>query len=562
MLFGAALETMGIGLLLPLLALMTQQDLLIQHKALSPWLEKLGNPDQVTLVIIVMTAFMAINLIRIMFIAASAWIQTQFVKRFIAGLSHRLYAGYLSQPYTFHMQRNSAQLIRNTTSEVVMVANIVRNSLVLFTEFFVIAAIAALLLAVDPLGVLSVMTVMVAVAWYFHHLTRHRIYRWGKQRQQSEDMRIQQLQQGFGGVKEIKLMRLESFILEQYERYNFDNAQASQRHTFVQALPRLWLEMLAILGMGTYVIAVLLQGTPVEVLVLTLGLFVAAAFRLMPSVNRVLGSLQGIRFGTPSLLHLATEVESFAGQPTPVSPIRGPVWFSQAIVIDGVTYSYPTGNKPVLKQVSITIPRGSSVGFIGGSGAGKSTLIDLVLGLLTPTHGAVNADGIDIRERLGAWQSQIGYVPQTIYLTDVSLRRNIAFGLPEAQVDDVAVQRAMRLAQLEAFIEDLPQGLDTIVGERGVRLSGGQRQRIGIARALYYDPPVLVLDEATSALDNTIEEDLMGAISALHGQKTLLIVAHRLTTVARCDMIYRLGEGGILESGPPDSGLLNLSSDK
>ena len=553
MVVGAALEMLGIGSLLPLLALMTQPDLITQHAALRPWLALIGSPDQVRLIMIAMGAFMIINLLRVGFLGVTAWLQTNFIKRLVVDLSQRLYRGYLAQPYTFHLARNSSQLMRNTTGEVALVAGVAQNTLGLFTELLVTLAIAGLLLAVDPMGVLLVISLLGTAAWWFHRVTDHRIYRWGEQRRLADDVRYQQVLQGLGGVKEIKLLGLEAFVLDEYYPYSQASAHANQRHTFVQALPRLWLELLVILGLGGYVIAVLAQGKPVDLLVPTLGLFGAAAFRLMPSANRILGAVQGVRFGTPAVQNLVSEINAFPAVTLPERPVRRPAWFSQAITLDGVSYTYPTGHKPALHQITLEVPIGTAVGFVGGSGAGKSTLIDLILGLLSPTKGIVRVDGVDIRGRLGDWQGQIGYVPQTIYLTDDSLRRNIAFGLPEAQIDDDAVWRAVRLAQLESFVADLPQGLETCVGERGVRLSGGQRQRIGIARALYYDPPVLVLDEATSALDNATEEDLMAAVNALHGQKTLLIVAHRLTTVARCDMIYRLEEGRIVESGPPSA---------
>ena len=223
--------------------------------------------------------------------------------------------------------------------------------------------------------------------------------------------------------------------------------------------------------------------------------------------------------------------------------------FRATLELSQITYSYPGAAEPALKDLSLTIQRGESVGFIGASGAGKSTLVDILLGLLTPDTGEVRVDGKDIQENLRNWQDQIGYVPQSIYLTDDTLRCNVAFGLTDEQIDDEAVQRAIQAAQLEEFVASLPEGLETIVGEHGVRLSGGQRQRIGIARALYHDPVVLVLDEATSALDAVTERDVMQAVYALHGDKTLLIVAHRLSTVAHCDKLVRLEEGRVVEEG-------------
>ena len=230
-----------------------------------------------------------------------------------------------------------------------------------------------------------------------------------------------------------------------------------------------------------------------------------------------------------------------------------PLAFKAKLIIEGVSFRYPSTDVQALRGVSLSIERCSSVGFIGASGSGKSTLMDIILGLLTPERGTVKVDGIDIQTNLRGWQSQIGYVPQSIVLTDDTLRRNVAFGLSTKQIDEAAVWRALRSAQLEQFVNDLPDGLDTLVGERGVRLSGGQRQRIGIARALYHDPPVLVLDEATSSLDAATERDFMDVVCALQGAKTVLIVAHRLSTVERCDCLYRLEEGRVVAAGSPAS---------
>jgi ABC-type multidrug transport system fused ATPase/permease subunit len=226
-----------------------------------------------------------------------------------------------------------------------------------------------------------------------------------------------------------------------------------------------------------------------------------------------------------------------------------PMPFCDSIVLENVRFRYPASRENVLDAVSIRIPHGASVGFVGGSGAGKSTLVDVILGLLPPSAGRVTVDGNDIHDNLRGWQDTIGYVSQTIYLCDDSIRRNIAFGVPEKDIDDGAVKRALKAAQLDEFVTSLPAGADTFVGERGVRLSGGQRQRIGIARALYHDPKVLVLDEATSALDIDTEKGVMAAVNALHGTKTLIIVAHRLTTVADCDTLYRLDKGRVVQSG-------------
>jgi ABC-type multidrug transport system fused ATPase/permease subunit len=276
----------------------------------------------------------------------------------------------------------------------------------------------------------------------------------------------------------------------------------------------------------------------------------------MPSVNRVLSAVQYLRYGLPVINTLHEELQLAVPEPAAQNN-NGAATFQHEIRLTDITYTYPNAPAPALNQLSLSIQKDESVGFIGPSGSGKSTLVDVVLGLLTPSAGQVVVDSKDIQQNLRHWQDRIGYVPQSIYLTDDTLKRNVAFGLPDGQIDDIAVQRAIQAAQLDEFVASLPDGLETLVGERGIRLSGGQRQRIGIARALYHDPVVLVLDEATSALDIATERGVMQAVTALHGSKTILIVAHRLSTVEHCNRLYRLHEGRVVEEGTPSTMVFN-----
>lgn len=552
MLIGMVLETLGVGLVIPAIALLTQSDFARNYPILQSVLQALGNPSQQTLVIGGMLVLVGVYLIKALFLALLAWQQTRFAFGVQVQLSQRLFTTYLRQPYMFHLQRNSAQLIRNVITEVsLFTGNGILPGLLLITESLVLLGLCSLLLIVEPLGALIVLSVLGTAAWGFNRVTRTHIARWGEARQYHEGLRIQHLQQGLGGAKDVKLLGRETDFLEQYRVHNAEGARVGRLQLTLQQLPRLWLELLAVSGLAILVFSMLAQGRVLEAVLPTLGMFAAAAFRLMPSVNRVLGSVQSLRYGLPVIDLLHTEINLVTPEDTSThSPIT---LFQIALELSQITYAYPSAAQPALKDVSLAIQRGESVGFIGTSGAGKSTLVDILLGLLTPDTGEVRVDGKDIQVNLRNWQDQIGYVPQSIFLTDDTLRRNVAFGLPNEQIDDTAIQRAIQAAQLEDFVASLPDGLETLVGERGIRLSGGQRQRIGIARALYHDPAVLVLDEATSSLDTATEHDVMQAVRALQGTKTIIIIAHRLSTVAHCDRLYRLERGRVVEEGAPDS---------
>jgi ABC-type multidrug transport system fused ATPase/permease subunit len=547
MLVGMVFETAGIGLVIPAVALMTEADLAGRYPAAIPILKMLGNPSQERLVIGGMVTLVVFYAIRTVFLAFLAWRQSRFVYGLQADLSQRLFAGYLRQPYTFHLERNSAQLIRNTINQVSTITSVLQQGLLLLTELTVLFGIAVMLLAVEPFGATLVMGTLAVAAWGFNRLTKRHILRWGVALQWHEGLRIQYLQEGLGGAKDVKLLGREQEFLVQYDMHNSGAARYFERQSALQALPRLWLEFLAIVGLAALVLTMIVQGKPLQMLLPTLGLFAAAAFRLMPSVNRLLGALQTVKFSGPAIDSLYGEfvlVKQGAAEQRSHA-----LTFEHELALDQVEFCYPGASAPALRGISLKVERGASIGFIGGSGAGKSTLVDVILGLLTPDSGSVKVDGMEIQERMRGWQNLIGYVPQSIYLTDDTLRRNVAFGLANEQIDDEAVWRAIRAAQLDQFVASLPLGLQTVVGERGVRLSGGQRQRIGIARALYHNPSVLVLDEATSSLDMETEEGVMQAVRALHGEKTILIVAHRLSTVAHCDRLFRLEQGKIVEQG-------------
>lgn len=555
MVVGMGLEMLGIGLIIPAVTLLLQTAPSETYPPLAVVVEMLGQPTQVQLITGAMLLLVGVYLVKALFLGFLAWYQNDFAFGVQRHISRELFATYLYQPYAFHLQRNSAQLIRNAVNEVHKLWFLILNpTLVVLGEGLVLVGVTCLLFIVEPIGALIVVLVLGCAAWGFHLYTRGRLLRLGIARQHHDGQRIQELQQGLGGVKEAKLLGRESGFLAKYEEHNAESARVEQFQATLQLLPRLWIELLAVTGLATLIITMLMQGQAAASIVPTLGLFAAAAFRLMPSAYRVLGAVQNLPYGMPVIKMLREELKLTPELPANAEPSvnsRVANSFKNDIRLVDVDYMYPSSPEFALKGLNISIRKGDSIGFVGPSGSGKSTLVDIVLGLLTPTSGEVRVDKKNIQTGLRSWQDQIGYVPQSVYLTDDTLRNNVAFGIPSDQIDEGAVARAVQAAQLDTFVANQPHGLDTVVGERGVRLSGGQLQRIGIARALYHDPSVLVLDEATSALDTLTEKGVMDSVEALQGSKTLLIVAHRLSTVEHCSRLYQLDRGRVIAEGAP-----------
>jgi len=566
MLVGMVLETLGVGLIVPALALLSDPNIVERYPKVALILQKLSptgwlpsilpthpfaQPDPAVQVfggaMIVLVLFFSS---KAAFLAYLAWQQTRLVFRAQVALTQELFSIYLRQPYTFHLQRNSAELIRNATTEVGQFAGAFISAINLTTEVLVVTGISVLLVAFQPVGALSVLVLFALAGGIFYRAAKGRAKIWGETRLFHEGKKIQHLQQGLGGVKEVKLLGREEDFLSQFFHHTAGSAKMSERQVIFLALPRLFLEWVAVAGLALLVLSLVLQGRSGAFIIATMGLFGVAAFRVMPSVNRIVSCLQILRFSEPAIETIDDEIRTLRDQagdlPAAASESDriGSDW--KCLQLRQVGFRYPEAAQPTLEDINLQIGRGLSVGFIGGSGAGKSTLIDLIMGLYLPDTGAVVLDGTDIRTNLRAWQNDIGYVPQTIFLTDDSLRRNVAFGIPEEKIDEEKVRVAIEAAQLVDFVASLPDGLETQVGERGVRISGGQRQRIGIARALYHQPSVLVLDEATSALDIATERNVMNSVQALRFSKTILIVAHRLTTVEKCSLIFRMEGGRII----------------
>lgn len=547
LLVGTVLETLGLGLIIPTLAVITRPDIAQEYPWAEPYLSLLGDPTQGQLTSWALGLLVTFYVAKGLFLLFLAWNQARFAYTLSEVLGTGLLAGYLSQPYRFHLQRNSATLVRNITGEVSQFTGAALNLLRLQTELSAMIGIAALLVVVEPLGALVAMLLLGSMAYVFHWFSRGLLEQWGGERQHHDELRHQHLFQSLGGVKEIAVLGRTGYFVGRFAEHNKASFGISVRFQTIQQLPRLWLEVVGVASLAGAVFIMLGRGRDLESFIPTLAVFVAATFRLIPSLNRIVGSVQSLKYSLPVIDLLYDEYKILDSEQPHARTAE--IALHSDIRLDDVSFAYPLAETRAIEHLSIRIPAGTSVGLVGESGAGKSTLVDIILGLFTPTEGRVLIDGADVQTALRGWQDMIGYVPQSIYLTDDSLRNNVAFGVPRDEIDEEAVTAAIGAAQLEWFVRSLPEGLDSIVGEHGVRLSGGQRQRIGVARALYHKPAVLVLDEATSALDSMTEDGVMEAVNALRGSRTLIIVAHRSSTVSECDQIYQLERGRLVNQG-------------
>lgn len=553
---GAGLETLGIGLMFPLVGVMAAPELMEKHPLIAQISRQLGIDTPQRLLFWGGLALLALYLFKNTYLAALNYAQFRFIFNKQARISRSLFSAYLRAPYVFHLQRNSSELVRNFTTEISgLFAGVITPLFILAAESLVLLAILLFLLAVDPFTTLTLVAAVIVVAALFY-LTIGSILRTSSQRRsENSTLQIKLVNQGLGSLREIRILGKESFFEGIFDRAANRYADAARSFSTVNASPRLILETLAAAGLVAVVLLLSGKANPQTALP-TLAMFGMAALRIMPSMTRIMSAVSSIRFYRPALDAVLTDLDmaEASNATAPGSAIaagrdRNPCSFDAKITIAGLTYQYPGAEHPAIQNLNVEITKGTSVAFVGFSGSGKSTLVDLILGLLTPTDGKILVDNKDIQSALPSWQRHFGYVPQTIYLLDDTVRRNVAFGMEDRDIDDSMVWRALEAARLDTKFRNHPDGLDAVVGERGVRISGGERQRIGIARALFHEPAILVFDEATSALDNQTEREVAETINTLRSSKTLIMVAHRISSILHCDTIHFMKSGTVADSG-------------
>jgi ATP-binding cassette subfamily C protein len=544
MALAAAMEMVGIGALLPIIGVMQSPGLIVSNKALASLSVWMGSPSSQSFFVVLLAGLLCFFLLKNLFLVYLDLANYRYLTGVQARLSKDLLRSYLRQPYAFHLQTNTAHLIRNVTTEITSLFNYTLVPIgTLMSECLVVSALFVLVLLVDARIAFALSFIGGVVVLAFYRFFRRRMYQIGKNLQASSGSIIQQAQEGLGGIKEIQVMGREAFFERAFSRGVDANARALRRALVIHNFPIHFLETLFVAIFVGMLVYSSYQSRSAELIPL-MGVYAAATFRLIPSLNRIMTAFNRLKHGSSSLKLVVGELESSQTPPLVTTPMPS---LADRIDVENVHYRYPEAETEALKGISLQIARGEMVGFVGRSGSGKTSLVDCILGLLTPTQGSIRADGVDIQDDLRGWRRQIGYIPQDIYLTDDSLRRNIALGLDDEQIDDARVWAALEAAQMADFVRELPASLETSIGERGVRLSGGQRQRIGIARAMYCAPAVLVLDEATSALDHETERAIVRTVSGLKGSRTIIVIAHRLTTIEDCDRVLMLDQGLLVE---------------
>ncbi len=554
MIIGAFLQTAGVGMLVQAVNVVIDPQVLEKSGLVRCFYDFLGCRDFRSFSITVMVLLVVTFAVKNFFLFVQQKLTFAFVYTNQFATSERMMRNYLRRGYEFYLNADTAVVQRNITSDVNNMYALILALLQLLSD-----GVMSLFVVGYCLMTNGVMTVLLAVSLVLlmvliKSILKPIMYKAGKDNQDYYSGLFKWISQTVQGIKEVKVTGKEQYFVDEYRRCGNGYVNAVQRYSLYNNVPKLLIETVCIAVMMGYMIALTLLGTATENMLEVLSTLAAAAFVLLPAVNRINNQINSIAYFEPFFMGVSDNLQdeisdtkvdmSFAADEEEKLPL------CRSIELKDIVYAYPNTDKLIFDHADLTIPIGASVGIVGTSGAGKSTIVDILLGLLEVKGGSIRADGVDVKDRYRNWLKNIGYIPQMIFMLDDTIRRNVAFGVHDEKIDENRVWEVLREARLDEFVKTLPEGLDTGIGERGIRLSGGQRQRIGIARALYYDPEVLILDEATSALDNDTEAAIMDSINRLHGRKTLVIIAHRLQTIEKCDLVYRVENGqAVVERG-------------
>ena len=528
------LEAMGLGMLLPIVNIILDPEIINNYPLIIDFLSDYGINSHNQIVSFTMISFAVVYVIKTIFLIIIAWFVADYSQGLSANISNKIFNYYISQPYIESVNSNTAHLQRNVTNEVQIFTGFVNNTLYLITELAIAVSIVITLIIIEPKGAMLIMVLLIFFSILIYYSMKNYIFKLGNDRLIFDKKRFFTLVESLNGYKEVKLFNKEAFFTKKFSERNFSYYSVMKKIQVIGQLPRLLFEVIAIICFVFFIIFSVYSGKDLTNLIAVLSVFLLAAFRLLPSFNRILVNIQAIKYGSVSIDFLYDELNK-----TNITNTKSLIKFDlkKPIIVNNVFFKYPNTKNYVLENINVEIPFGSFIGIIGESGSGKSTFIDNLLGFLSPSSGKITVDNIDIRKHPSSWMQYIGYVPQTIFLSDTSLRNNIAFGIENNDIDDDKIFNALKGAELLDFIESLSDGINTIVGEKGAKISGGQRQRIGIARALYYNPDILIFDEGTSSLDTKTENNIINSVLKFKNNKTIIMIAHRHTTLIKCERI-------------------------
>lgn len=561
-LIGGILETLSVSMMIPAVQAMLEPDALVQGETAQKIIGIL-NIDisrfemSNRIIVILLGTLIFLFIIKNAYLLFQTYVQTTFITRNRNRMISRVLREFLNRPYEEYLGADIPTVFRLTDNDIPNTFQLLLVLIQLMTETFVSACLCVVLLVISPIMTVFIVAIFLGMTLLLFKILKPRLNRIGRKNQSIQSRIAKWRIQAIYGLKDVKVLNREEFFVRNYYESGSIGANVARNYAVLNSLPRLLIETIFIVSMISYIMVFLLRGGDLNVLIPQLTAFGVAAIRVMPSANRINTYISEIAYEQPCLDYLyenlnesmKTDVNgSVTGYDNGSEKHKEKLTLQDKIVLDHISFAYPGTDKNIFTDVHMEVKKGQSVGIMGPSGAGKSTIVDILLGLLHANEGTITCDGWNIFDNYESWLAQIGYIPQSIYLVDESIRDNIAFGIDADKIDDNRIWEVLKEAQLKEFVEELPEGLDTTIGDRGVRISGGQRQRIGIARALYHDPEILVFDEATSALDNDTEKAVMDAINSFHGRKTMVIIAHRLNTIAKCDVIYKVEGEKITET--------------
>ena len=552
MLIGAILETASVTLVIPVISIVMDQDAVTGNKYVAPVYNALGMQSPRDFTILVMVLLILAFVVKNIFLYVQQKVLYRFVYTNQFRTSERMMKNYIRRNYEYFLNADTAVIQRSITSDVNNMYALILSLLTLVSETIVALFLIAVLLWAEPMMTIMISGLLGAVLFIIKLVLKPIMRKAGEDNQDYYSSLFKWISQTVTGIKDVKVGGREAYFVDEYIRCGKGYVDAVQKYTLYSNIPRLLIETICVAAMVLYMLILILNGQDTTDMLAILSAFGVAVVRLMPCANRINNQINNIAYFEPFLMgvsdNLQGDIDDKNTDMADLMPVKDKLPVHDKVELSHITYKYPNTEKLIFDDASLTIPVGMSIGIVGSSGAGKSTIVDVLLGLLKMQSGTIKADGQDVMETANyrRWLKNVGYIPQTIFMLDDSIRRNVAFGIPEDEISEERIWEVLAEAQLDEFVKSLPEGLDTGIGERGVRLSGGQRQRIGIARALYDDPEILILDEATSALDNDTEAAIMDSINRFMGRKTLVIIAHRLQTIEKCDMVYRVEDGHII----------------